>query len=77
MGKWLSLGPDQQTAGGPAAAAWAGAGGVDASPPLRVTKRMAGIRAAQDARRDPEAVVFWMVVWHHGRLTQGDPAPDE
>ena len=50
---------------------------MDASPPLRVTKRMAGIRAAQDARRDPEAVVFWMVVWHHGRLTQGDPAPDE
>jgi hypothetical protein len=53
------------------------AGGVNASPPPRVTKRKAGIRAAHEARRAPEAVVFWMVIWHQGRLTQGDPPPTE
>ena len=57
-----------------AASAFAGgpSGSLD-----RVTKRMAGIRAAQDARRAPEAVVFWMVIWHQGRATQGDPPPAE
>jgi hypothetical protein len=42
-----------------------------------VTKRIAGIRAAQDARRAPEAVVFWIVVWHQGLAAQGDAPPAE
>ena len=58
-------------------AASAGTGGVTGSPPDRVTKRMAGIRAAHYARRAPEAVVFWMVIWHQGRVTQGEPPPAE
>jgi hypothetical protein len=37
---------------------------------------MAGIRAAQEAMRAPVPVVFWMV-WHQGRLVQGDPPPAE
>jgi hypothetical protein len=53
------------------------AGRTAGSLPDRVTNRMAGIRAAQDARRAPPALVFWMVIWHQGRPTHGDPPPVE